>query len=143
MEKLVRKYYCWFSLIFLIIGMSIYLFFRGLNIILFEWIPKPTILGMFYKHLPSSAFTGILLYNLPDMLWFLSGLLLLRFIWFYNRKWQSIYIYCFYGVALIFETMQLFNNIPGTFDIMDLFFMGIGALLEGLLYKRLIYRRFI
>jgi hypothetical protein len=123
--------------------MSIYLFFRGLNIIIFEWIQKPTILEMLYKPVPSSLFTGIILYNLPDMLWFLAGLFLLRFIWFYHRKWQNIYIYCFYGIAFIFETMQLSDNIPGTFDIMDLFFMGIGAFFEGLLYKKFIKRSLI
>jgi hypothetical protein len=143
MEKLIKRLYGWLSLIFLFSGMSIYLFFRGLNIILFEGIPKPTVLGMFYKPLPSSALTGIILYNLPDMLWFLSGILLLRLIWLYNKKWQNIYLYCFYGIALIFETMQLLNYIPGTFDIMDLFFMGIGAFFEGLLYKHFINRRLI
>jgi len=143
MEKLVRKYYCFFSLISLIIGISIYIFFRGLNILLFEWVSKPTIFGIINIHLPSSILTGIILYNLPDMLWVLSGLFLLRFIWFNNRKWQNIYIYCFYGVAFIFETMQLLNNFPGTFDIMDLFFMGIGALFENLLYKNFIKRRLV
>jgi hypothetical protein len=143
MEKSVRKFYFWFSFIFLIIGMGIYLFFRGLNIIIFEWIQKPTILEMFYKPLPSSIYTGMILYNLPDMLWFLSGLFLLRFIWFYDKKWQNIYIYSFYGIAFIFETTQLLNNVPGTFDIMDLFFMGIGAFFEGLLYKKFVSRRLI
>jgi len=111
--------------------------------LLFEWMPKPSVLGMFYKPLLSSLFAGIIKYNLPDMLWFLSGILLLRFIWFYNKKWQSIYILCFYGIALIFETIQSLNNIPGTFDIMDLFFMGIGAFVEGFLYKTFINRRLI
>jgi hypothetical protein len=143
MVKLVKGFYVWLSLISLIIGMGIYLFFRGLNMIFFEYIPKPIILGMFYKPLPYSAFTGIILYNLPDMLWFLSGIFLLRFIWFNNKKWQNIYICCFYGIALIFETMQLLNNIPGTFDIMDLFFVGIGAFFEGLLYRKFINRRLI
>lgn len=123
--------------------MGIYLFFRGLNMTIFEYIPKPIVLGMFYKPLPFSVFTGIILYNLPDMFWFLSGIFLLRYIWFYDKKWQNIYIYCFYGISLIFETMQLLNNIPGTFDIMDLFFMCIGAFFECLIYKIFINRRFI
>jgi len=143
MGKYIKGFYGWFSLIFLVVGMGIYLFFRKLNIIFFEYIPKPLVLGMFNKSLPSSTLTGIILFNLPDMLWFLSGIFLLRFIWFYNKKWQNIYIYCFYGIALLFETMQLLNSIPGTFDIKDLFFMGIGAFIEGLLYKNFINRRLI
>ena len=63
--------------------------------VLFEWIPKSKFFEMAFMPIAPSAFSSILLYNLPDALWFLSGVLFLRFLWFYNRKWQSIYIICF------------------------------------------------
>jgi glycopeptide antibiotics resistance protein len=137
-----KRLYGWLSLIFLVIGIGIYLFFRQLNMLIFEWISKPALLEMFYMHLHPSVFTSIFLYNIPDMLWFLSGVFLLRFMWFHDKAWQKIYIRSFYGIVLVFETMQLLKNIPGTFDILDLLFMSIGALTEGLLYRILIERSF-
>jgi glycopeptide antibiotics resistance protein len=43
--------------------------------------------------------------------------------------------------ALVIEISQLSERIPGTFDVKDLFFMGMGALAEGLLYKFFVKRR--
>jgi glycopeptide antibiotics resistance protein len=76
------------------------------------------------------------------MLWFVSGILLLRFIWFYRFKEQKVYVACFYGIGTIFEISQLSEKIPGTFDFLDLLFMGIGAFVEGLLYNIFVKRRF-
>jgi hypothetical protein len=42
---------------------------------------------------------------------------------------------------LAIETSQLAKNIPGTFDPLDLLFMGMGAFFEGLLYKKYAERR--
>ena len=39
------------------------------------------------------------------------------------------------------ETSQLSEKVPGTFDLLDLLFMGIGAFVEGLLYKLFTTRR--
>jgi hypothetical protein len=64
-----------------------------------------------------------------------SGILLLRFIWFDRPKEQRAYIFCFYGIGIFFEILQLSNKVPGTFDFLDLLFMGVGAFVEGLLYK--------
>jgi hypothetical protein len=48
---------------------------------------------------------------------------------------------CFYVIGLIIETSQLSEKVPGTFDWFDLFFMGLVAFVEGLLYKLCITRR--
>lgn len=137
---LAKRLYGWLSLVFLGMGMGIYLFFRGLNMLLFEWIPKPAALGVLYTPLPAGFFTSILKYNAPDVAWLVSGICLLRFIWFYNQKWQGIYLCGLYGIAFIFEMAQLSAHIPGTFDPLDLLGMGIGAFIEGLLYINLIER---
>jgi len=142
--KKIRIIYILFSLLTLIMGIGIYYLFRDLNnIILFAWIPKPEFLETVFVPLKPSIFLSFLKYHLPDMLWFVSGILFFRFIWFYKIKIQKVYIFCFYGIGLIFEISQSSKNVPGTFDWLDLFFMGIGTFAEGLLYNIFARRRFV
>ena len=142
--KNIRSFYGLLSASTLIVGMVIYLLFRDVNnMILFSWIPKPAFLGSILIPLKPSIFTNILRYNFPDMLWFISAILFLRFIWFYKLKEQKVYIICFYAIGFIFETSQLSERVHGTFDWLDLLFFGIGAFIEGLLYKKFIVRRFV
>ena len=111
--------------------------------ILFSWIPKPQFFKTILVPLQPSVFTNILRYNLPDMLWFVSAILLFRFIWFDNFRVQKIYVTSFYVFGIIFETSQLSKKIAGTFDWLDLLFLGIGAFVEGLLYKIFVLRRYV
>jgi hypothetical protein len=140
----IRASYGLLSIFTLITGMAIYLLFRDLNnIILFTWIPKPEFLKTTLIPLKPSIFTNILRFHLPDMLWFISAILFLRFLWFYKTKEQTVYILCFYGIGLVFETSQLSEKVPGTFDWLDLLFLSIGAFVESLLYKKFILRRIV
>jgi len=132
------------SFLSLIIGMLIYFLFRDLNnMILFAWIPKPEFAGTVLLPLGSSVLSNILKFNLPDTLWFLSAILFLRFIWFNKTKIQKAYIHFYYAIAAIFEISQVSKKVPGTFDWMDLLFMGIGAFVEGLLYNNFAKRRLV
>jgi len=141
MEK-VRTTYALLSLLLLIIGMLVYLLFRDLNnLVLFTWIPRPEFAGNAIIQLPPSFLSNILKYNSAGMLWFVSGILFFRFVWFHRVKTQKAYIGCFYGIGAIFEIGQLSERIPGTFDLLDLLFMGIGAFGEGLLYNIFVRRR--
>ena len=140
--KKIRLLYGLLSILTLFAGMIIYLLFRDLNnIVLFTWIPKPEFLNTILVPLKPSVLANFLKYHLPDTLWFVPSILFLRFLWFYKAKTQTAYIVCFYGIGLVIETSQLSEKVPGTFDPLDLFFMGIGALVEGLLYKFCIKRR--
>jgi len=142
--KRIKLFYGLLSLMTLFIGIVIFLLFRDLNnIVLFSWIPKPEFLNTVLVPLKPSAFTDFLKYHLPDTLWFISAILFLRFLWFYKAKTQTAYIVCFYCFGLVLETSQLLEKVPGTFDWFDLLFMGIGAFVEGLLYKFCIKRRFV
>jgi len=124
------------SLVALLLGMALYFLFRDMNnLVLFKWLPKPEFFGAALVPLRPSVLAGFLRYHLPDILWFASGILLLRFIWFYEAKTQAVYIVCFYGIALVLEISQLSEKIPGTFDLLDLLFMAITAFVEVLLYK--------
>jgi len=136
--KNIKAIYGLASIFTLIIGMIIYLLFRDLNnMLLFRWIPKLAFFQNFeYIQLTPSVLSYILMYNIPDMLWFVSGILFLRFFWFYKPREQKIYVLCFYIIGTVFELSQLSKHIPGTFDFLDLLFMGIGALVEGLIYKK-------
>jgi len=132
------------SLSSLIFGMVIYLLFRDLrNMVVFTWIPKPDFPGTILIPLKPSICSDILRYHLPDMLWFMSGILFLRCIWFYKLKEQTVYIICFYAIGLVIEISQLSEKVPGTFDWLDLLFLCIGAFVEGLLYKFFILRRYV
>ena len=134
--KKARTLYGLLSLSTLVLGMAIYLLFRDFNnMILFSWIPKPQFLDMVLIPLKPSILSDILRYNIPDMLWFVSGILFFRFIWFYKIKVQKVYVSCFCGMGIILEISQLSKNVPGTFDWLDLLFLSIGAFVEGLLYK--------
>jgi len=142
--KITKRLYGLASLISLILGMCIYLFFRDLNyMILFKSIPKPEFAKTILVQLKPSTFSYILKYNFPYMLWFLSGILLMRFIWFFNIKIQKIYVLCFYGIGFVYVLCKMSDKFPGTFDWLDLLFKGIGAFVESLLYKKFILRRFV
>jgi hypothetical protein len=108
--------------------------------ILFRFIPKPQFAENVLIQLKSSGFSYVLKYNLPYMLWFLSGISLMRFIWIFNYKVQRIYVLIFYGIGLIYVLCKTSEIFPGTFDWLDLLFMGIGAFVEGLLYKIFVLR---
>ena len=93
--------------------------------------------------LQSSLFSSILKFNIPGMLWFVSGILLFRFLWFHKPMTQRIYVGCTYALGAIFEISELSERVPGTFDVLDLLFMGIGAFVEGLLYNNFVKRRIV
>ncbi|MCL2805571.1 MAG: hypothetical protein FWD26_06500 [Treponema sp.] len=134
----IRVFYGLFSLFTLVLGILIYLLFRDLSdFFILKWIPGLDFTKTVFIKLTPSIFSDILKYNIPDMLWFVSGILLLRFIWFYRLKEQKVYVICFYIIGAFFEISQLSDKIPGTFDFMDLLFMGIGAFAEGFMYRRL------
>jgi len=142
--KKIRTFYGLLSLFTLLIGIFIYLLFRDINnIILFTWIPKPEFIKTILIPTKPSIFSNFLKYHLPDMLWFISAILFLRFLWFYKIKEQNIYIFCFYVIGLVIETSQLSEKVPGTFDWFDLLFLGIGAFVESLLYKIFVKRSFL
>ena len=142
--KNIRAFYGLLSLFSLILGIAIYLLFRDLNnMLLFSWVPKPIFAGTVLIPLRSSFFPNILRYNLPDTLWFLSAILFFRCLWFYRSRIQKAYIFCFYAIAAVFETSQLSEKVPGTFDLLDISFMGSFAFLESLLFNMFIRRKIV
>jgi len=90
--KKIKLFYGLFTILFLVLGMCIYLLFRDMNnMFFFTWFPKMEFTKTIFIQLGQSIISYVVKYNLPDMLWFLSGILLLRFIWFFNIDVQKGY----------------------------------------------------
>jgi hypothetical protein len=75
----------------------------------------------------------VLIYNLPDGLWFLAGTLFIRSIWLTDKKWLRIYLRLFCFAAILEEILQAFAVIPGTFDFLDLLTFAAAALLDSII----------
>ena len=138
----IRLLYCGAGVVMLCSGITIYMFFRNLDIILFRFIPKPAFLDTFFIPVKKDSIAGsVFLFNLPDGLWFLSGTLFIRALWLTNAKWRNFYFGLFATVALVFETVQIFPAVPGTFDALDILFMGIFAFMESIIFIMFIRRK--
>jgi len=140
----LRIIYLIVSFLVFLAGLAIYIFFRSNNIILFNFFPKPSFLDNF--PIPIAAdniWKYMFLFNLPDGLWFLSGLLLIRAVWLINKKWQVVYSGIFVIIALTMEISQLSVKIPGTFDWLDILFMAFFAFVESLIFILFIKKRVI
>jgi hypothetical protein len=138
----LRLTYCFAAFLAFLGGIAIYAFFRNLSIVLFQFVLKPSFLDLL--HFPvrtDSLLVSMFLFNLPDGLWFLSGLLLIRAVWLTDLKWRAIYAGLFALLALAMETAQIFDAIPGTFDFLDIAFMAFFALAESIIFNLSMKRR--
>jgi hypothetical protein len=123
----------------LLIGILIYYCFRNLDLRLFQWLNVHiTIIPAAINQTLVSSF---LIYNLPDGLWFLSGILFIRALWLDNPAASKAYILIFCILAVSMEGSQYFNLISGTFDFFDIIAMVLAAFVEGVFYKCLVQRR--
>ena len=132
----IKLIYYFAAFLVFLTGIVIYTFFRNHNILLFQIFPKPVFLDML--HFPVRAngvWMSMLLFNLPDGLWFLSGLLVIRAVWLANPKWNAIYFYVFVLIALVMEISQISDNFPGTFDFLDIVFMAFFAFTESIIFN--------
>ncbi|MCL2600592.1 MAG: hypothetical protein FWD88_05375 [Treponema sp.] len=139
-----RAVYGLLAPLLLIAGVCVYLVFRDLSgLLFFEWVPFLGFAKGTLVHLEPSVFADIVKFNLAGMLWLVSGVLFLRFVWFHRIATQRVYVWCFYALGALVEISQLSEKVPGTFDLLDLAFMGAGALVEGLIYKAFAKRRIV
>jgi hypothetical protein len=82
-----------------------------------------------------NAVIDVIRYNVVDGLWLLSGILALRWCWFYSPRIGAVYVAVFTGLGIAFECLQYTGMVPGTFDIMDLGVMALFAVGERALYQ--------
>jgi hypothetical protein len=123
--------------IFLLTGMAVYFLFRNTNMLLFRWFPNMRWLNKVYFPLNSkkSVLVSFFVYTLPDGLWLLSGIMFLRAVWRRNHKISNVYALVFCLIAVLFEMFQLFEKVPGTFDVFDLILLVSIAFIEGIIFR--------
>jgi len=140
-EQIKLAYYIASPVVF-IGGIAIYAFFRNINnMILFRFFPKPSFLSSLYIPIKTDSIVFYMfIYNLTYGLWCLSGLLLVRAIWLHNTKWRAIYGGIFIAVVMSYVLLKIPGIIPGTFDVLDLIFMGFFAFLESIIFNMFIRR---
>jgi uncharacterized membrane protein len=98
-------------------------------------LPKPVFWDL--CRIPVNAkggFLSVLAGSGPDCLWLLSGIFVLRGLWFFEQKQQAVYIVIFYFIAAGYNAGQYFGIVPGTFDFFDLLTMSGIALTEGIVF---------
>lgn len=133
------------ALFSLLSGISVYFLFRNSHLLIFDWFNRLEWLNGFYIHVSTkeSIFLSVLIYNVPDGLWLLSGILLIRALWCMDKKWCEVYILVFCLIAVGLELLQLPGVIPGTFDLIDLVLMVSIAFIEGIIFRYFIRRRIV
>jgi hypothetical protein len=125
----------------LLAGMLIYVLFRHSNLLVYKIAGKPSFLEKIYHHPAQNRLMNILAYNIPDALWLLSGILFIRALWLDQDKKSGIYILIFCFLAILWELLQFFGILPGTFDVLDLLAMVSAAFGERVFYTYFVKRR--
>jgi hypothetical protein len=108
----------------IVFGSAIYLVFRDSNILIFRLFDA---LGI---SLPNRITTGSIanpiLCSLPDGMWVFAFASWMRLIWGRHWFWCNLPV----SLALGSEIGQLFQIVPGTFDLLDVLFYSIGHVLS-------------
>ncbi len=117
----------------LAIGVFIYGITRTESIYLNQWLGQVgngKVLDVLQGLVQNSQIPDWIIYSLPDALWMLALSWVILLIWDFKINSRSIPWISF---AILFggllETLQGFHFVPGTFDMRDLLFMFIGAVL--------------
>ena len=110
----------------IILGVMIYIKYRNINIIMFEWFDLFCIDNIIFYIRNHSYLSNVpfwFKYNFPDGLWVYSFTNLMILVWKNNINKSNIYF--FYIISLIassLEVAQLYRIIPGTYDLADILF---------------------
>lgn len=108
-------------------GGLIYVLFRSESLLMFSWleyiglnIQIEIIRGIVANHVVSLP--NIIIYSLPNALWYLSGLMVFSSIWG-NGKARSTWMVSFSVLAIGAELGQLFGFVKGTYAHSDIALM--------------------
>ena len=125
------------SIMFILIGGFIYLFFRPHTLNMFVWLRIINCEQFFqlreYNH--NLKFLDFLIFSFPNGLWILSFLIIIGLIWEKYHIFFIIYSSFFTGISILFEFLQKVELIPGTFDIADILVLLIFHILGFLIYE--------
>ncbi|MDR2491238.1 MAG: hypothetical protein LBD20_07540 [Spirochaetaceae bacterium] len=135
----ISRVYVILSIIFLIVGFLIYIFFRNTNIIFYTWIGDILSGSVLFNMRYTGALPPclhVITGSLPDGLWVLSGIMFLRVLWRDNPAKGGGCVWWFCMLAFSLELMQMSERFPGTFDIYDLCFMAAAAAVERVFFQK-------
>lgn len=120
------------TLLPLLVGGFIYLFFRSSNLKMFSWLKRIGLEEVFEPIRENFTTLGTnlpdwILYSLPDGLWVYAFTSAILIIWDGKpSKWLFLPVIS----GPIVELFQLLNLFPGTFDLIDLGLMLLAILLS-------------
>lgn len=124
----------------LLLGGLIYILFRQDTLKMFSWFDNINVSAAISElrlcTVPLSGhFPNWFLYSLPDGLWLFSYLSVLLVVWDNVISKHNIHWLLLVPMVAIFsEIGQLFEIVPGTFDIFDLIFYLLGTVLPILIF---------
>lgn len=119
------------SFLFLLAGVFLYIIFRRDVLFLLPLEKEIDVIPRL--EIQHGIVTDAMIYNLPDALWYASILFLQQNPW--NTKWNWIVVFTV-SLPFIHELCQLFGVLPGTFDLMDLFFYIITLTIFLIVWKK-------
>jgi len=127
-------------LLTLLIGGLIYLAFRTDSLLMFKWFsaasidtPIELIRGMTLT--AKNSLPDWFLFSLPDGLWIFSYTSLVLLIWRNKINRENFFWIAIIPILIILSELgQLFNIVPGTFDLIDVLLYSLGAILPILIF---------
>jgi len=131
-----RRIFLFFAVFYMAVGCLLYLLLRDISRMIFFGVfgslrvIKTPLIGWHSANL----FLSVLAFNIPDALWFLSGIYLIRFVWFLDNKNRNKYLFIFCFLAVFMEFLQKSDFMPGTFDLLDIASLAAAAILESIVY---------
>lgn len=132
------------SILLLFAGGMIYLNFRPHTLQMFSWLKFIGAETLFHQKEfnNDSAFLSFFIFSIPNGLWSLSAIILFGEIWRGAKKSFLFYTILFSSTNVLFEILQLFHLIPGTFDCLDILVLLISVISGILIYKYFIKEKF-
>jgi len=124
----------------MVIGGCVYTIFREKSLLMFKWF---NLLGISKQidylrvYFSEINIPNWILFNYPDGVWIYSFVSLMLIVWENEESSLKKFWYMIVPIlGICAEIGQYINIVPGTFDILDLFFCLIGTILPFILISR-------
>ncbi len=143
MKKKISKYILCFliSILLLVAGGIIYLYFRQHTLYMFSWL-NFFHLESYFQQLSfntNSKIISFCIYSLPEGLYATSAIIIIGLLWKDSKIHFFSYSLIFIIGHVVFEFLQLFSIINGTFDFLDILVLMISLSIGILTYKFILH----
>ena len=136
----MRKQLLFGHILTLLLGGMVYVSFRTDSLTMFKWFAALS-LDTTIETLRETTLTikqyfpDWFLFSLPDGLWIFSYVSLMLLLWKNEVNKQNLFwIFMVPLIAIASELGQLFNMVPGTFDLVDLTFYLLGTIIPFVVF---------